>query len=55
MKNTVALSDRILNVLKPKPFNDKDITDLSVLELYVASIKHLTQIQKITLVPILKN
>ena len=55
MKNTVALYNIILNVFEPKPFNDKDITDLSVLEFYGASNKHLIQIPKDDIGPMYIN
>ena len=41
MKNMVALYNIILNISYLKPSNDKDVTELSVLELYAVSIKHL--------------
>ena len=46
MKNTVAFYDIISNLFEPKPYNINDITDLSVLEFYAASIKHLIPIPK---------
>ena len=47
----IALYNIILNIFEPKPFNDKDITDLSVLELYAVSIKPLIQIPKDNISP----
>ena len=40
MKNTVALYDLIPKVFEMKPFNTQHMTVLSVLEYFVASIKH---------------
>jgi len=41
MKNMVALYDIVLNIFYVKPSNDEDITELSVLDSYAVTIKHL--------------
>ena len=51
MKNIVAFYDIISNLFEPKPYNINDITDLSVLEFYVASMKHLIPITKYDISP----
>ena len=41
IKNLVVLYDWILNIFELKPSNDKDITELSALELYRVKMNYL--------------